>query len=174
MIRFIALAFCLVFAACGEIHREAEAQQAPELNTLSCVIDSVEWKAGTDGSNSSVKDPVSAEIGEMDGKRTVTLTAWRVVRGDVSSISLYAEGIEVGVPVQLDDGTHGRATFSKHLPNSAGTSFLRSDAKSGGIITIHTLDSAAQRIAGTFEFKLNGLIVQKGEFNTRYSAPLMM
>lgn len=170
MKRTLALLLVLVVSCTAKDDTQQVTENTPP-DVVTCVLDSKPWQASSDGSNNSIKELTSAEIGEWEGRKTLTLTAWRILDNEVTSISIYAEDIGVRLKIPLYDGAQGRATFSKKSPEMAKASFVASDAQFGGSMTIEMLDTVNHRVKGNFAFSLEGVKVDSGRFDTRYQSP---
>lgn len=176
MYRFYSFLLLLPIAAflasCADTEKEApNSAIAADSDIVTCLIDSTPWQAGSDKSIAVIEEVVSAELDEIDGKQTFILTAWNVKGGSAHSVSIYAEGVQPGVTVELD-GKNGRATYTSKSSTSSEPIFYKGPDQPHGSLTITSIDTVQKRIAGNFHCELNGLKIESGQFSTEYSSPV--
>jgi hypothetical protein len=131
-----------------------------------------DWSPETDNSNESIGEILTADLSPSD--HSLNLTGWRVKDGEVSSLSLFVEGVTSPGVYSLNHGKPGRATFSVRSNNS--NLFFPTDSINSGEITITGLDTVSRVISGNFWFsskgKFNEARVSGGEFAVRYRQDL--
>jgi hypothetical protein len=131
-----------------------------------------DWTPSTDNSNESITEVLTADLTPSD--HALNLTGWRVENGEVSSISLFVEGVTAPGVYSLNAGKPGRATYS--LRDAKQNHFFPTDSVNIGELKIVELDTAHKVISGNFWFTAKGKSgdakVSEGEFAVRYRQDL--
>lgn len=162
-----------LLVGCGQTDQDPAELATDYKNYVSLTLDSTEWTAGSDGSQSAIDEVISVEIGDEPRKRTFNLTAWNVLKGASSSISLYVDSMVVGEKMPLN-GARARASYTSKAAKETKPSFITSDAAHTGSVTVLTMDTLTRRVTGTFDCTLGDHRISNGKFDARYTAPKPM
>jgi hypothetical protein len=162
-----------LLVGCGQTDQDPAELATDYKNYVSFTLDSTEWTAGSDGSQSAIDEVISVEIGEDAAKRSFNLTAWKVEKGASSSIGLYVDSLVVGEKMLLG-GNGGRASLTTKSKDAIKPGFMTTDAHHQGSVTIITMDTVNHRVTGTFECRVGYRTLTNGKFDARYTAPKPM